>query len=258
MANIRRKINNKLEALNAILINEIIAAIGVMAIISSRFVAAESEWRNILISIGCSLLASSIVTYLSSKYLAHISRIREIIQRWGLEGIYKTRQEMNRSTDEAFEYLENELDIIAFGLRSFRDAKTKIVKEKVKRGLRIRIITLKPSSGFIAQRERDEKEVPGQIKKTVMDLIKWVDELKKESPNPENITIRFYDKLPEDFYFRVDDHIYIGPYLYGIASQQTISYEFKGNSTGYEYYKDYFEKLWNDPEFCQPLTGLNQ
>lgn len=249
-----QKINDKLELINATLVNEIIAAIGIIVIISSQFISAKSEWRTVLVSIGCSLLASSIVTFLSSKYLTRISRVKDIIQHWGLEGIYETRQAMNRSTDEVLNQSENELDIIAFGLRSFRDAKTKIIKEKVKRGLKIRIITLDPSSEFVTQREKDEKEVSGQIGKTILDLIKWVDDIKKESPDPKNISIKFYNSLPQDFYFRIDNHIFFGPYLYGKASQQTISYEFKGNSVGYEYYKDYFDELWNDPEFCRYET----
>lgn len=246
-----QKLNDKLEIINATLVNEIIAIIGIISIISSQFICTESEWRTILISIGCSLLASSIVTFLSSKYLIRISRVKYIIQHWGLEGIYETRQIMNRKADEVLNQSENNLDIIAFGLRSFRDAKTNIVKEKVKRGMKIRIITLDPSSEFVTQREKDEKEVSGQIKKTIQDLIKWVDDIKKESPDPENVSIKFYNSLPQNFYFRIDDHIFLGPYLYGKTSQQTISYEFKGNSIGYEYYKDYFDKLWNDPEFCR-------
>lgn len=180
-----------------------------------------------------------------------VLKVSEIFINWGLEGIYETRQIMNKKADEIFDQSENELDIIAFGLRSFRDAKTNIVKEKIKRGLKIRIITLDPSSEFVTQREKDEKEVPGQIRKTIQDLIKWIDDLKKESPDPENVSIKFYNSLPQDFYFRIDNHIFLGPYLYGKTSQQTISYEFKGDSAGYKYYKEYFDNLWDDPEFCQ-------
>lgn len=258
MKNLYHKFNNKLERINATLINGIIALIGIFTVLSILFLKPESEWKNILISVGCSLLASSIVSFLSSKYIVHISKVKEIIHQWGLEGIYETRQKMNISCDNALEYLENELDIIAWGLKSFRDSKDKKIKEKVQKGLKIRILTMNPYSEFVTQREKDEKEVSGQIKKTIIELKKWIDELKEISHNPEEIAIRFYNKLPQDFYFRADDHIYIGPYLYGISSQQTISYEFKGNSRGFIYHKDYFEKLWNDSEFCNQEINLKQ
>ena len=244
------KINKILEHLNASLINAVIFCIGILSLITA-FIFNFPDLKNILISVGCSLIASSIVSYLTSKYLIRANRIKGIIEYWGLEAIYETRQEMNRSTDIAFEILENNLDIIAWGLKSFRDAKDKIVRAKVKHGLQIRIIAPDPDSEYVKQRERDEKEVKDQIKQTIEHLAQWIDELKKISPDPANIKIRYYKGLPEDFYFRVDDHIFIGPYLYGISSQQTISYEFTGTSHGFTYYKDYFEKLWTDSDFCK-------
>jgi len=172
------------------------------------------------------------------------------IEKWGLENIFETRQQMNYSTDKAFDTLEKHLDIIAWGLKSFRDAKDKFIKEKVKKGLKIRFITPHPDSLYVTQREIDEKEIPGQIKQTILNLQKWVEELQLIAPHPENIQIRFYKSLPEDFYFSVDDYVFIGPYLYGIASQQTISYEFKKPSKGASYYQEYFERLWVDDTFC--------
>lgn len=243
-----------LERVNASLVNIIIFFIGVFTVLASFFVKS-SDWKNISISVGCSLMASCVVSYLTSKYLIRVSRIKRIINYWGLEAIYETRQEMNQSTDTAFKILENNLDIIAWGLKSFRDAKNKVVMEKVKRGLKIRIITPNPDSEYVKQREKDEKEVKGQIKQTIINLVQWLEELKLVAPDSSNIQIKYYNKLPEDFYFRVDKRIFIGPYLYGISSQQTISCEFRGASHGFTYYKNYFEKLWNDTDFCK--AGLN-
>jgi hypothetical protein len=156
---------------------------------------------------------------------------------------------MNRSTDNAFETLENNLDIIAWGLKSFRDAKDKIVRDKVKKGLKIRFIAPAPDSYYVKQREIDEKEVEGQIRNTIVNLGEWIESLRQIAPDANNVQIKHYNSLPEDFYFRVDDYIYLGPYQWGKSSQQTISYEFKRQSKGFTYYNDYFEKLWNSPEF---------
>jgi hypothetical protein len=228
----------------------VICGIGVICLLSAVFTGHE-DGKNILLSVGCSLIASSVVSYLTSKYLVRMNRIKHIVEHWGLESIFETRQEMNRSTDIAFESLEKHLDIIAWGLKSFRDAKDKIVREKVKRGLKIRFVTLHPDSEYVKQREKDENEAPGQIRHTILNLQEWIEGLQKIAPKPENIQVKYYDSLPEDFYFRVDDHVFIGPYLYGISSQQTISYEFKSPAKGALYYRDYFERLWNNPTFCE-------
>lgn len=244
------KINQKLEGINASLINAVIFCLGIVALLSSFF-TVNADYKNILISTGCSLIASSVVSFLTSKYLVRMNRIKRVVEYWGLEAIFETRQEMNRSVDAVFDSLEKNLDIIAWGLKSFRDARDKSVRDKVARGLKIRFITLDPDSEYVKQREIDEKEASGQIKQTILNLQKWIEELQKIAPKPDNIQVKYYNSLPEDFYFRVDDHIFIGPYLYGISSQQTISYEFKSPAKGALYYRDYFERLWNDSNFCQ-------
>lgn len=245
-------LNNYLENLNTNLVNIVILLIGiVITIIGVGFGFKNTSISTILISIGCSLIASSIVSFLSSKYIIKQNKIKELISIWGIEGIYKTRQEMNRSCDDHMKNLDNELDIIAFGLRSFRDSKGKEIEEKVKKGLKIKILTLNPNGEFAEKQDAFENETKGHTKKTIEDLAKWVDSIKQFAQNSENIQIKFYNNLPLDFYFREDDYIYVGPYLYGMTSQQTISYEYKKNGAGYSYYKDYFDKLWNDEKFCK-------
>lgn len=97
---LQEKINRTLERINASLINAIIFCIGVISLFAAFFII-NLNYKNVLISVGCSLIASSIVSYLTSKYLMRMSRVKRIIEHWGLEAIFETRQEMNRSTDRA-------------------------------------------------------------------------------------------------------------------------------------------------------------
>jgi len=46
---------------------------------------------------------------------------------------------------------------------------------------------------------------------------------------------------------RIDKQIFIGPFMINKISQLTISYEFISGSKGFNYYKDYFNELWNNP-----------
>ncbi|MDQ2085921.1 DUF5919 domain-containing protein [Herbivorax sp. ANBcel31] len=237
--------------------NQVILLIGIVICLISFFVDERyslplinfkgSDMKITLISVGCSLIASSIITFF---LLSETNKNYEVVDKWGLINIYKKRSDMNLSCDRHMKNLRNELDMICFGLRNFRDAVGNDIEKKVEKGLKVRILTLKPDSMFVEQREIDEGSSNGEIKKTLIDLIKWVEKLKNIAPNKKNIQIKFYDTMPLFSYQRIDNYIYLGPYLYGLTSQKTISFEYVKNRDGYKYYKDYFERVWKDNNFC--------
>jgi hypothetical protein len=175
---------------------------------------------------------------------------------WGLQETYETRQKMNVRLNEIWDKLTNNLDIIGFGFKSFRDSQNYSIKEKVKNGLKLRILTINPLSPFVKQREIDELQLIGSIKKTIFDLERWVNDLKKVCPNENNVQLKFYNSLPLDFYWRQEDKLFVGPYLYGIGSQQTITFEYKEKTRGYTFYRNYFESLWENDDFCKEDYNL--
>ena len=248
-----RQVENKV---NERLINLVVCLLGLIAVVigaALSFSDSDNSDNNlfvtILISVGASLIASAVVTYLSSIYIYKRKKEKEITDYWGLTAIFETRQRMNDSADEYLLELEDSLDIIAFGLRSFRDSKTSEIQKKVQRGLKIRMLAIHPESSFLKQREKDEKQVEGSIKNSIIQLSDWIMELKSIAPDPSNIVLKHYDALPLDFFFRMDNVLFIGPYLYGKDSQQTISMEFRGSANGFNYYMRYFEDLWDDKKF---------
>lgn len=255
------KVNRKLELLELDKANLIVFLIGVIGVFFGIFIKDDatfswisvkgSDLKGIIISVGCSVIASGVVSYLSARYLIRRKRIKDIVDYWGLEGIYKTRAEMNISCNNHLNDMENHLDVIVFGMRSFRDSQGPLIADKVRKNLKVRILTLNPNSIFVKQREKDEGVAVGQLVSEIRGLERWVEDLKKIAPDSKNVQIRFYDTTPQHSYLRQDGYIYVGPHLFGITSQQTISYEFRDNSQGYKYYSDYFDKLWWDEEFCK-------
>lgn len=203
--------------------------------------------RNILISVGCSLVATAIVTYFNGKYQLKRQKIKELIDVWGLEEIFETRAIMNQEADRKQSEAKHCLDAIGFGFSSWRQNKEKEVIEMLKRGVKIRIISPVPDTHIILQRENDEEAATGQISKSIHLLQNWVEGLQKYG----NIEIRFYKSLPLDFYFRIDDTLFLGPYLYKKQSQQTVSYQFNKHGRMFEEYKDYFETVWADAVSCE-------
>lgn len=49
-----------------------------------------------------------------------------------------------------------------------------------------------------------------------------------------------------EFYWRLGDTVYVGPYMYGKASQATITYKYDAGGEGFKMYTRYFDDLWND------------
>lgn len=239
----------RLERTNADLINIVVFCVGFIAVLAAFFCGPWPDVKTVLLSVGCSLLAAAVVTYLSSRYLARRSRIREIMDHWGLEAIYETRQKMNASSDLVWPKAERQLDAMGWGFRSFRDAKGNALEEKIVAGMKVRFLVPAPDSETVRRREEEEQVSPGSIAREIEQLGKWVDSLNKHEPG--SAKIRYYTGHPQEFYFRLDDVAFVGPYLYGKTSQQTISYEFRGPSHGFTHYRDYFDRLWDDKDFCK-------
>lgn len=218
--------------------------VSVILIGSSMFFPPEyNDWKNIQISVACSILASNLIMYLTSEFMLRSKRRTDLIDKWGVEAIYKTRAEMNFSTNTALSKCKDEIEIIAFGLKGFRETQTEEIKRLISKKVTIKILTLNPESQTLDLVDESEGQINGATKKSVQDLVIWCDELNKCKKKP-CVELKFYDGLPLDFYFRVDDHVYIGPYLRGISSQQTISYEFTFGE-GYKYWSKYFKTQWN-------------
>ncbi len=204
--------------------------------------------RVAAIGIGCSLVAASLVSLLAAIFYARAGKAMEVFGFWGLKDIFRTRQAMNLRCDVTFESMDKHFDVIAWGLNSFRsNEKAEKVKEKILKGLKVRILAPDPLGPFVAQQDLDEGKVAGYTADTIHRLKEWVDGL-KEAARAEaargSIELRFYSFRPQDFYWRQDSYIYIGPYLYGVDSQQTVSFEYEAPSRGFDLYSRHFDKVW--------------
>lgn len=178
--------------------------------------------------------------------------MNELTNIWGLQSIYQTRSRMNEDCNISLKAATHTVDAIAFGLKSYRTTQNDLTQLLLQKGVNFRIITMNPDSPFVTQREIEEGKAPGEIRRTIEQLIEWANELNSQG-HKGTITIKGYSCMTLDFYWRIDDEIYIGPYWYGLDSQQTISYRYK-NGIGFIMYSEYFEKLWNDSDLMVLLT----
>ena len=230
---------------NQSLVNIIIVLLGVILIILSVHMPTPNS-QSIWMSIGTSFFASGIVVLITSLLMENEEE-EEKLSKWGIEAIYSTRGEMNVSCDKYMRKAKR-IDIIAFGLRSWRDSQGKQIEKLLKNGCQIRILTMDPECENLKQREKDEKQEIGSIKYTIEQLIKWAN-LMNSRKYRGSIKIKIYDAQPLNFMFLMDNRLFIGPYEYGKGSQQTISYEFNTAEEAYKYYTEYFQNLWEDNSF---------
>jgi len=201
---------------------------------------------NIIIGIGTSIMASSIIVFMTDVMIG--SDENETVKHWGLEEVHQTRGEMNRNCDL---YLRNakQISVIAFGLKSLRDTQQKQVERLLRNGGSIRIITMRPECANLKEREKDELLPEEGISLSIVQLIDWAKKLNSRKYKGK-IEIRYHERQPLDFLFMMDNRLFTGPYEYGKDSQQSLSFEYNNTGKAYEYYRNYFNTLWSDNDFC--------
>lgn len=236
--------------LNERLINFIVACLGVIfVVVGVLFSFSNNETvKTILISIGTSLIASAVVSFLASIYIFKHKKEKEITDVWRLISIKDNRSAMNVEVYKRLTNAENQLDIIGYGMKSFRESRDELIRSRIQKGLKVRIITVDPNCVFLKQRDTDENKLEGSTASSIRQLNDWVNKLNSEYNG--SLEIKFCRTLPTEVYFRVDDYIYVGPYQCGKESQQTITMEYHSKGSGFQYYNSYFEKLWNNKDFC--------
>lgn len=242
-----KRINEILDA-NARLINWLIVLIGVVLILISLLWENNTFWSTLLISVGCSILATGIVTIVTSSHMIGRREKKEILDEWGLQAIFSTKAKMNERSNECLENAKNNIDIIAIGMVNFLNVKRQLLENKLAKKVQIRIISC-DSTMMLEQREIDEsssKQPTHVMKRQVKELTNWV----KSLATKHDIQIKYHSTYPGFSYLRIDDHVFWGPNLPLLISQQNFAFEFSIRGEGGEYLNKYFETLWNDPDSC--------
>lgn len=229
----------------------------VCIILGGLGLAAEFLWsteKGLWFNLGCSLLSSGLVILLTALFVERLKV--NPLDEWKLKTITSTRAEINNDCEIEMDHVKKQVDIVAFGLRSFRTTHTDAqILEKLKKGINYRILTMNPQSEFVTARETEEDNK--NIKNSIEALIEWADSLNAKSSRGK-IIIKGYSSMTLDFYWRVDIVVYIGPYWNGYESQQTITYKYIKGGKGFKTYSDYFEKLWSNDTLTTFLTRCTE
>lgn len=229
-----------------------IIILGIVLCVVSAFIM--EPWNGIALSVGCSLIASGLVILLHDFFVER--KLVSPAEDWKLKNITSTRAEINSDCEIELEHAKRQVDIIAFGLRSFRTTHTEQqIISYLKKGVSFRILTMNPNSEFVSAREQEENNK--NIKDSIIDLIDWADRINSKNSRGK-IIVKGYSSMTLDFYWRVDNAVYIGPYWNGYESQQTITYKYVKGGKGFKTYTDYFDKLWKNENLTECLTKFTE
>lgn len=240
------------------LTNIIIGLLGFVLVLIAIVFQLPNILQNVLLSVGCSLIATSIATWLTSFYIISNNEVKEIINRWKLKGIFETKSEMNMKSNEYLDNAKSHIDIIAIGMANFLSFKANVLEKKALEGVKIRIISC-GNLTMLKQREKDETisgkgNVVDTMRNEVEELTLWVNEIISKNGN---IEIKYHSTYPGFSYLRIDDNIFFGPNLPLYKSQTNFALEFNIRGKGGHYFKEYFDSLWNNDSICSKILKFD-
>ncbi|WP_156158869.1 hypothetical protein [Methanosarcina siciliae] len=169
----------------------------------------------------------------------------------GLVNVFSSRSvSIEVEYSKRLEKMSKNLDVIGFGLSHFRrDYGKKFIELSGKGKVRILLIDpefhLNEGKSISDLRDIEENQDIGSIRSQVKDFIRDYKKL-KEILNSDNFEVRVYNCLPSVNIFRIDNEMFIGPYLINRDSRRTVTVLV--NSTGelFEQHMEHFEEIWNN------------
>ncbi|AWX99756.1 hypothetical protein A8139_06950 [Marinomonas primoryensis] len=245
------------------IVQVIIFLVGVVLILTAMLFRAEASVEGeknisvniILLSIGCSVVAAVIINIFEHYLTLPEVNLLRFLSSWNLVNIFETRSDMNKVSNELMKKAK-EIDISSLGNKSLINYQGDLLKNRLRDGMKIRFMVPDKDSEFIKQREIDENATAGEIKNNINYLIDWV-RLTKNELNLKNdqIEIKMYTCLPIESIMRIDNHLFVGPFMVKKISQLTMAYQYKKGGNGYHYYKTYFNDIWKDENISQKIEN---
>lgn len=113
-------------------VNTIVGVIGLVLVLLILIPNLDDKLCNIFLSVGCSLMATSIATFIATICITNQNEIKEMILGWKLKYIYKTKTEMNKKSNDCLDAAKKHIDIIAIGMSNFLSYKGDILEKKQK------------------------------------------------------------------------------------------------------------------------------
>lgn len=227
----------------------IIILINIIIILLGFIILGFSSDNQIHLNVGAGLLASGIVALFYLIY-PHFDIERDYLKfrKMGLINVFQ-RRDQSEEYSELLKNAEKKIEVLGLGLDQFREDNKEILKEKALDGVQVRLLVVQPGSQMSSTRSYQEEDLRGETIEIPLEKLKFyvneVNGIIDESNRGTKIQIKYYDAVPL-MIFRIDDIMFVGPYLHKIASRTTITYKVESDTEIFKQYEKHFNELWND------------
>ena len=233
----------------------IILALGIILVFwGNTTINTHSLMASILISIGTSLVATtiaSIIGFLFKEIDAEKQKkIDNVLNLAGIDAVFAKRD--LDDYDCLMQKASKSVDIAGYSMRAFYQSYKEILIDKLKNeNLRVRMLFVDPDSDYSKHRNQDEEQTESETYKASVESV--VNGL-SECPN---IEIRKIDNNLGTMIFRIDNVMYIGPYLYKKSSKSTNTFCLNDRGWMFREYQKEFDKMWAEATpYCVEDTTL--
>jgi hypothetical protein len=210
---------------------------------------------EVIKEVGVSIVASGLVTlfYFAYPRTNIEEKYNEIIET-GLTGVYVSRDLKDEYT-KLLRNVKRNIDVLGLALNKFREDNGDVVKAKCLEGVSVRFLVMDPESKFFEVKAKEEGDIAGEIIKAPHEKLKaYIEEVNgfvESKDQGKKIEIKYYKSTPSTMIFRIDDTMYIGPYLHKRISRKTCTFRLRKGSELFRQYEAHFEQLWNDSKFTR-------
>jgi hypothetical protein len=199
--------------------------------------------------VGVSLIASGLVTLFYFAYpKTTVEEEYHKLTKNKLTATYVTR-DLKEEYSALLNSASKKIDVLGLGLNKFREDNGEIVKQKCLQGVQVRFLVIDPESDSFKMRNLEEGDKMGEtIRAPQEKLLEYVADTNQAVATKaagKKIQIKYYKSSPTTMIFRIDDVMFVGPYLHKRVSRNTCTFKLEKGEL-FSQYEDHFEKLWND------------
>jgi hypothetical protein len=227
----------------------IVALVNVIVILVGTILAVVKVQE--IGEVGVSLIASGIVALFYFLYpKGDAEQMLHEITKNGLAKTYVGRS-LPDEYSSLIERAKKKIDILGFGLNSFREDNGELIPKKCLEGVEVRFLVIDPESEVFKMKsqEEDENRVFWQ-KEPHKKLVQYVTEtnnLIESSGKGKKIQMKYYRATPSTMIFRIDDTMFVGPYLYKRCNRNVCTFRLEKGEL-FNQFEEHFEKVWADPK----------
>jgi hypothetical protein len=140
----------------------------------------------------------------------------------------------------------NEVDVVGMSLAYALDHIRDNSRDFFRRVEKVRVL-LPGSESLCNERDRAQDGAPGSLWQAVQDSLASVRRLQAEYPN--SISVRFFTMQPYGAMTRVDDTVWVAPYITRSGGSSPVMIIGRPRSEHlFELYTGHFDRIWNDPD----------